>query len=149
MMDAAAENTVRANEAAFDEDMAEPRSRQAMALQMGRDVEDRIQAMLRGASPDWEAFTGRLGRSSGPESERVAARRRESQEFPSLGEAKRRDEQRKWVPRVPRRPFATSAREQRARELLLRRHLAIGGRLDPFIEKRPQSLKLLLISNGG
>ena len=72
-MDAAAENKVRADEAANDKDMAEPRSRQAMALQMGRDVEDRIQAMLHGENPDWEEFKGRLGESSGPESERIAA----------------------------------------------------------------------------
>ena len=139
-MDAAAGNKVRANEAAFDKDMAEPRGRQAMALQMGRDVEDRIQAMLHGVNPDWEEFKGRSGKD-------VRGNVSDT-DFPSLGEAKRRDEQRKWVPRVPRRPFATSTREQRARELPLRHHLAVGGRLDPFIEKRPQSLRPLLSSNG-
>ena len=155
-MDAAAENKIRANEAAFEKDMAEPRSRQAMALQMGRDAEDRIQAMLHGETPDGEEFKGRLGkdvRDKMPNAARgnvsaPAPPRRCTTDVPSLGGAKRRDEQRKWVPRVPHRPFATSAREQRVRELSLRHHLAIGGRLDPFIEKRPQSLRPLLSSNG-
>jgi hypothetical protein len=82
MMDAAAENKIRANEAAFDKDMAAPKSRQASALRMDQDIERHIQAMLHGEDPDWEEFKCRLGRSSGPESERVATRRREPQEFP-------------------------------------------------------------------
>ena len=68
-------------EAAFEKDMAAPKSRQASALQMDHDIERHIQATLHGENPDREEFKGRLGRSSGPESERAAIRRRESQEF--------------------------------------------------------------------
>ena len=52
------------------------------------------------------------------------------------------------APKVPHRPFAVSAKEQRARELPLSNHLAVGGRLDPFIEKRPQSLRAATLPEG-
>ena len=61
-----------------------------------------------------------------------------------MGEAKPRS----WTPKVPHRPFAFSAKERRAREVPLRCHFQSGGRLDPFVEKRPQPLRPLIGAAG-
>ena len=124
----------------FERDNREPRSRQAMALGMNEEIERKILEMLHGVNPGWENFKARLDTSRAA---RAVGESRDK-EFPSLGEAK----QRRWAPKVPHRPFAVSAKEQRARELPLRYHLQSGGRLDPFIEKRPQSLRPLLGAAG-
>ena len=42
----------------------EPRSRQAAALRMGRDVEHTVMTMLKGDNPDWQDFTNKLSRSA-------------------------------------------------------------------------------------
>ena len=112
-----------------------------MALQMGQGTGENVKAMLHGDDPDWEKSKAFLDESSTMR----ADVKRGDREFPSLGEAK----QRRWAPKVPHRPFAVSAKEQRARELPLRDHLRSGGRLDPFIEKRPQSFRPLIGAAGG
>ena len=101
-----------------------------MALGMNEEIERKILEMLHGVNPDWENFKARLDTSRAA---RAVGESRDK-EFPSLGEAK----QRKWTPRVPHRPFAVNAKERRARDLPL----------NPFIEKRPQSLRPLIGAAG-
>ena len=111
-------------------DNQEPRSRQAMALGMNEEIERKILEMLHGVNPDWENLKARLDTSRAA---RAVGESRDK-EFPRLGEAK----QRKWTPRVPHRPFGVNAKERQARDLPL----------NPFIEKRPQSLRPLIGAAG-
>ena len=114
----------------FERDTREPRSRQAMALGVNEGIERKILEMLHGVNPGWEIFEARLDTSRAAR----AVVESKDKEFPRLGEAK----QRKWTPRVPHRPFGVNAKERQARDLPL----------NPFIEKRPQSLRPLIGAAG-
>ena len=102
-----------------------------MALGMNEEIERKILEMLHGVNPDWEKFKARLDTSRAA---RAAGESRDT-EFPRLGEAVGAAH---GKPRVPHRPFAVNAKERRARDLPL----------NPFIEKRPQSLRPLIGAAG-